>query len=833
MNLSLQLRLAFRFLYRERKSRALQILSAALVLAVTALSTVLFLGDRVSSAMRYQALSMLGADITITSPQPLATEIVQTAYEKGLRFDQIAELPTMLFYRDEMVLVSLKAVSSGYPHRGAVLVSTALHDEPHRASTPPPAGTLWVEPGVLSLLGAQLGDSVEIGTLALQATHHIEQEPDRATGGFLSVNPRVIIGWGDLHAAELVVPGSRIQYRYLFSGDASQVSEFQAWVTAQLGPHQRILELSEEQPGIASALTRVRHYLALATVVTVLLSGIAIALAAHEYTRSQALGMALFRCIGASRAEITRHTVFQVLTIGVVASTVGLLLGYGLQMSFIAALRPLLPSIIPAASLWPVGIGYAAGIGVLGAFSLPSLFTLRTIPPIVLMRQQAYLAKPTLLLLLVAGGIAIGGLTFFAAPTVLVAALFLLAIMGLFLGYYLIVTLLLRLAKKSSTRIPTLLKAGLRSLVRHPAAAKTQIIAFTISFSALAIVTLLRTDLLATWVAQIPDDAPNYFAINIQPHETEPFLRVLSENGIDAVTLFPVVRGRLTGINGMPARQAVPESAQEDNTLRRELNLTWGDTLPAGNLVTAGTWETDRMDAQMPHVSLESGVAERLHLALGDTLEFTIGHQTVPAIVGSIRSVEWNSFQPNFYVIFPSGTLDTFATAYMTSIYIDPSKRHQVRELLRPFPSVTLFDVNHIVAQVDALLRQTMLVVEAVFLFVLAAGVILLFASILGSSAARLQENALLRSFGASRRYLYATNIGEFGILGFFSGILAALSAEAFTALLYGKLFDLTWSPQWIMWVTLIPAATVIIIGAGFLASYSVLRSNPLDLLRN
>lgn len=832
MNLSLQLRLAFRFLYRERKSRALQILSAALVVAVMALTTVLFLGDRVSSAMRYQALAMLGADITLTSPEPLAPAIIERAFQQGLRFDQIAELPTMLFYREEMILVSLKAVSSGYPHRGAVVVSTTPDSELVKASAPPSAGTLWVEASILDMVGAQLGDTIEIGTLALHATHIIEQEPDRTTGGFLSVNPRVIMRWDDLHAADLVVPGSRIQYRYLFSGDTPAINDFQTWLATQLGPHQRILELTEEQPGVASALTRVRHYLALATVVTVLLAGIAIALAAQEYTSSQTLGVALLRCLGASRAEITRHTVFQILTIGIVASTLGLLAGYLLQMSFIAALRPLLPSVIPLASPWPVVIGYTAGIGILSAFSLPALFTLRTVPPIVLMRQQAHLPKPTLLLLLAAGSIAIGGLTFFAAPNLTIAALFLLAIMGLFLAYYLIVTLLLRLAKSSSTRIPTLLKAGLRSLVRHPAAAKTQIIAFTISFSALAIVTLLRTDLLATWVAQIPDDAPNYFAINIQPHETAPFLSTLRDNGIDAVTLYPVVRGRLTGINGVPARQAVPESAQEDNTLQRELNLTWGDSLPVGNLITAGTWGISADDTKMSSVSLESGVAERLHLTLGDTLEFTIGHQTVPAIVGSIRSVEWNSFQPNFYVIFPAGTLDTFATAYMTSIFIDPSKRHQVRELLRPFPSVTIFDVNHILAQVDGLLRQTMLVVEAVFLFVLAAGVILLFASILGSSAARLQENALLRSFGASRRYLYATNIGEFGILGFFAGILAALSAEAFTALLYGKLFDLTWSPQWVMWVTLIPTATGIIIIAGFIASYSVLKSNPLNLLR-
>jgi putative ABC transport system permease protein len=347
----------------------------------------------------------------------------------------------------------------------------------------------------------------------------------------------------------------------------------------------------------------------------------------------------------------------------------------------------------------------------------------------------------------------------------------------------------------------------------------------------MAVVALVRTDLLTTWRQQLPDDVPNHFAINILPDQVEAFGAFMEQAGIETAQLYPMVRGRLVEINGTAVRKAVTKEARDDNALNRELNLTWTTRLQEDNSILDGRW-WEPADTGKPFVSVESKLAERMGIRMNDELGFAVGEQRFTATVTSIRDVKWDSFRPNFYMVFPPQVIDRFPATYMTSFYLYKADKPRLREMVARYPAVTVLEMDRVIAQVGRIFRQVTLTVEYVLVFTLLAGFAVLFAALQASQDERLYEGALLRALGGSRRQLRTGHLAEFTALGGLAGLLAAMGAECLTWVLYSKVLHLDYSFQWQIWVATPIVGAVLIGAAGFWGTRAVVERSPVLLLQ-
>ncbi|HDY6334754.1 TPA: FtsX-like permease family protein [Pseudomonas aeruginosa] len=347
---------------------------------------------------------------------------------------------------------------------------------------------------------------------------------------------------------------------------------------------------------------------------------------------------------------------------------------------------------------------------------------------------------------------------------------------------------------------------------------------------AMALIALLRGELLDTWQAQLPPDAPNHFALNILPTEKDAFERRVQKLSPGAEPLFPMVPGRLVAVNGKPV-QALDEDVRSERALQRDLGLTWSEQLPSGNQLTAGRWWSAPQPGALPGVSVEEKLAANLRIQVGDRLTFSVAGQNREVQVQSLRKVKWDNFQPNFFMVFQPGTLTDLPVTYLTSFYLPASQERDLIELARAFPTVTLLPVDALLSQLRSILDQVTLAVEYVLVFVLAAGFVVLFAGLQATLDERVRQGALLRALGAERELLQRTRRVEFALLGAVSGLLAALGCEAVSLLLYRLVFDLPWQAHpWLLALPLVGA--VLVGGAGLLGTRRALNSSPLRVLR-
>jgi putative ABC transport system permease protein len=391
--------------------------------------------------------------------------------------------------------------------------------------------------------------------------------------------------------------------------------------------------------------------------------------------------------------------------------------------------------------------------------------------------------------------------------------------------------LLLKSLRRMLARASLPWRLGLGQLLRHPLAAAGQSLAFGLILLSMALIALLRGELLDTWQNQLPKNAPNYFALNILPADKQAFTDHLITVSAKSAPLYPVVPGRLISINGEPVQQIVTKESAGDRAIQRDLSLTWAADLPAGNKLTAGNWWNQQALDDIPGVSVEGKVAESLKLKLGDHLVFSVGGVNREAKVTSLREINWDNFQPNFFMIFQPGTLKDLPATYLTSFYLAPGHDPQIVELSRAFPAVTILQVEALLEQLRSILAQVTLAVEYVLLFVLAAGMAVLFSGLQATLDERIRQGALLRALGAERQLLVKARRIEFGLLGAVSGLLAALGSELVSLVLYRYAFDLPWHPH--PWLLLLPLLGAVLIGgAGVFGTRRALNASPLTVLR-
>ncbi|NAS99807.1 ABC transporter permease [Pseudomonas syringae pv. actinidifoliorum] len=827
------LSLATRQLLRDARAGELRVLFFALLVAVAASTAIGYFGARLNGAMLLRATEFLGADLVVEGSSPARAEQIEEGTRLQLKHAQIVVFSSVIATDAGIQLSSIKAVDDAYPLRGELKSAPDLYQSEQAGSGPKP-GEAWAEARLFPAVDLKIGDDIDVGAKTLKLTRVLTYEPDRA-GNFYSLTPRVMINLQDLAATGVVQPGSRVSYREMWSGPAEALATYRKTIEPGLEPHQEIKDARDGSQQIGGALGKAERYLNMASLVAVLLAGVAVALSASRFAARRFDASALLRCLGLSRGETMTLFSLQLAIIGLLASLSGALLGWLAQLGLFALLQNLLPASVPPGGFLPALAGMGTGLVALAGFALPPLAALGRVPPLRVLRRDM-LPIPASSWLVYGAALLALGLIMWRLSLDLVLTFALLGggvVAALILGSLLLLALnsLRRLLAGAS--LPW--RLGLGQLLRYPLAAAGQSLAFGLILLSMGLIALLRGELLDTWQNQLPKDAPNYFVLNVLPADKDNFAQTLSKLSTHSAPLYPVVPGRLTSINGEPVSSFVTKDSRGENATRRDLSLTWAADLPEGNTLTAGTWWKDLpADGQSnvtPGVSIEAKLADSLQIKLGDRLSFIVGGLTRDAQVTSLRDVNWDTFQPNFFMIFQPGTLADLPTTYLTSFYLPPGQDKQIVELSRAYPSISILGVEALLAQVRSILDQVTLAVQFVLLFVLAAGIAVLFSGLQATLDERIRQGALLRALGARRALLIKSRRIEFGLLGAASGMLAALGCELVSFVLYRYAFSLEWQPH--PWLLLLPVIGALLVGgAGVFGTRRALNVSPLTVLR-
>lgn len=826
------LSLAARQLMRDARAGELRVLFFALVVAVAASTAIGYFGARLNSAMLLRATEFLGADLILGGSTPATPAQIDAGTALKLDHSQIVIFSSVVATDNGIQLASVKAVDGAYPLRGELKSAPA----PYEAETvggEPQVGEAWAEARILVALNLKVGDSIDVGSKTLKLTRVLTYEPDRA-GNFYSLTPRVMINMADLEATKVVQPGSRVSYRDLWRGTPQDLAAYRKAIEPGLAPNQKIDDARDGNQQIGGALGKAERYLNMASLVAVLLAGVAVALSAARFAVRRFDASALLRCLGLSRNEALVLFGLQLAMLGVVASAAGALLGWFAQLGLFHLLESLLPAAVPPGGWLPAVAGIGTGLVALAGFALPPLAALGRVPPLRVLRRDM-LPIPASTWLVYGAALLALGLIMWRLSLDLVLTFALLGgglIAALILGGVLLLALKSLRRLLAGASLPW--RLGLGQLLRHPMAAAGQSLAFGLILLSMGLIALLRGELLDTWQNQLPKDAPNYFALNILPNDKDNFAERMGRLSTHSAPLYPMIPGRLMTINGEPVSKFVTKDSRGENATQRDLNLTWAATLPEGNSITAGQWWTSDQppaDGGVPGVSVETKLANSLNMKLGDTLGFVIGGLTREVKVTSLRDINWDTFQPNFFMIFQPGTLKDVPATYLTSFYLAPGNDQQIVELSRAFPAVTILQVEALLAQLRSILDQVTMAVQYVLLFVLAAGMAVLFSGLQATLDERIRQGALLRALGANRALLTKARRIEFGLLGAVSGVLAAIGCELVSFALYRYAFNLEWHPH--AWLLVLPLIGALLVGgAGVFGTRRALNASPLQVLR-
>lgn len=835
---------AWRMTQRDWRAGELRLLVAALAIAVAALSAVGFFVDRMNAALQRDAAQLLGGDLVVRSDYPLHADWRTEAQRRGLRTADTIAFPSMATTGSgddsDARLVAVKAVSDSYPLRGALTLSEA--GKVHEVQGAPDAGTVWVDPAFIDTRNVKEGDLLQLGSRRFRIAATIVNEKDRGAG-FMNFAPRVMMALPDLQATGLVGQGARVTYRTQLAGDATAIAGYQRWLEAEIKRNEvrgvQVESLESGRPEMRTTLDRARQFLSLVGLLTAMLAALAIAMAARRFMQRHVDACAMLRCLGLTQSEVTRLYVIEFVLVGIAGGLLGAALGFLAHFLLLQWLGSLLTTALPAPGALPAVQGVLTGLLLLLGFAMPPVLQLRNVPHNRVIRRESlppraftlggYLlalgcfvlllvwqARDTRLGLLTAGGFLLAlGVSAMVAWLVLRALRWLRPGAGIF-----------RIIGSSGTAAWRFAQASLR---RRPAASILQIVALSLGLMALLLLTVVREDLLSAWRKATPPDAPNHFMINIQPEQRAPVEAALQQSGIRDAALYPMIRGRLVQVDG---RDIGPESYAEDRAQRlveREFNLSTMAGLPAQNTVVDGAWFDGSARAE---ASVEQGLAKTLGLKLGDRLRFDVAGVPVDVTITSLRKLDWSSMRVNFFVILSPSAAQSLPASWITAFHLPSSQRQLVNTLMRDYPNLTIVDVGSMVAQAQQVIGQVVGAVEFLFLFTLAAGIMVLAAAMLVSQQERMHEAGLLRALGATRMQLSHAQWLECVLVGACAGLLAATGASLVGWVLARQVFDFEWMFSPSLWAVGMAIGIACALAGGWAGLRNVLSRPPMLTLR-
>jgi putative ABC transport system permease protein len=818
-------------LMREWRSGELGVLVLAITVAVAALTGVGFLVDRIGIAVDNQAGEVLAADLVLESAQPMDDKSIDEARRRGLLVARKTGMLSVVFNGDVSQLTAVRAVTEGYPLRGKVMVASEPFTTGTAAVGIPAPGEVWPESRLAAAIGANVGAELAIGASKFKVSRILISRPDQGAT-FVELAPSLLMNAADLPATQLVQPGSRLTRSQLFAGPRDAIQGFRDWLKTHKKESERLLDVDETAPQIKSAIDRSGRFLSLASLVAVLLCAIAVAMAARRYVHRHLDVVALMKTLGATRGFTLGVSLTQLLLVGLLAAILGSILGFGAQAWLVVALKGLLKGDLPPPGLAPLGVGFLTAIAVLGGFALPPLLQLSRTPALRVLRRDVGPPAP---LVIFAFGPAVAAIVFLIFWVVRDSNIFLAFVAGL-AAFVLVVagagSLLVRLANKLRGGVGVSWRYGLANLGRRRTESVVQLTAFAHGIMMLLVLAVVRNDLLDDWKRSLPADTPNFFFINIPAEQHQDFGKFLTERGAERTRVLPMVRARMTFINGKPIDQLKFATPRGREFATRDQNITWTDALRPDNEITAGHWFTPD-EAGKALVSVSTEYMKELNLKLGDTLQFDIAGETRTASISSVRKVKWDSFQPNFFLMFAPGLLDGSQGTWMTAAHLDSHNPKVIADLVKRFPSVSVFNVDDLLRQVRSVIDKALAAVQSVFLFTLLAGLVVLIAAVQASREERRFESAMLRTLGADRATVLKGLLAEFAALGVLSGALAAGGASLAGIYMAKRVLQIPYSPDPLVWVYGLLGGGLLVCFAGWLATRSVVNQPPVLTLRS
>lgn len=811
--------LSARLLLRQGRSGALMILATGMIVATASLVAVGSFTDRVERALERQAGEALAADLVVAGRERIPATFFEQAELMGLATAEVIAVSTALFVGDESRLVDVKAVGPGYPLRGELRIIAADDDLETVATAGPLTGTAWMDPRAQRALEAERGDMAELGTLTLPVTAILNYEPDRAGGGF-SFAPRLMVHRDDLLTSELLGPGSRARFRLLLAGDERALRDFRQWFAQHRLDDQRLITVSQTEDQTGMALTQARRFLGIAALTAVILAAVAILLSALRFAAAQRDLVALLKTFGASSGRIMVALSLLLFYLVGLSVVIGGAVGWLAQEAIAGILAETPDAQLPAARIWPLLSGSVFTMLLAAGFALPPLLSLRNVPTMRILNRSLD-TRPglsgVLWLLPVIGALSI--------PVVQLGEVRLAAIV---LGGSAILAGLLALAgwgamlatAALSRRARAAWRFGLAGLQRRRGAGIIQVTALGLGLMALLLLIVVRAELLEQWRGSLPPDTPDHFLINIQPEQVDEIESALLEQGARNLQLRPMANVNLVTVNDEPP---------PDHRMAGQVNVSWIDQLPPANTLIAG--EFFAADARA-EVSLASTWADNLGVGMGDVLGFESGSQRFSATVTSIRDVDWNSFNVNFFILLSPEAAEFLPHQNIASFYLADPAAADLRAINRSFPNVSIIDVGAIIQRVGEIIDQVSRAAQVVFLFTLLAGLVVLMAALEATRDERRHESALIRTLGADNAMVRRGLLVEYGVMAVIAALLATLGAAVTGWLLASELFDFAYRPSPMLFLLGFTLAALLVVGSGWLGNRSVLATPPVRILR-
>lgn len=815
-------------------------LLGALIISVASMSSVAYLADRMQRAFERDAKQLIAADVIVQADQPIPEQFQKNAQSRGLKTAQTVVFPTMSSFKSQTKLVALKAVTTGYPLRGSIKTSNNLSDlQGTIGNSVPNPGAVWVDAALMPSLNIKMGDQLGLGQATFKVEAIITQELDKGAG-FLNFAPRVMIREDELSKTRLIGLGSRVTYRLLVAGNEQDVTDFIAWTDKEIQNKQlrgiKSEGVDNSQPLMRATLDRAEKFLSLVAMLTAMVAAVAIALAAKRYTSRQAQSVAIWKCLGATRRQVLWEHGRASLFIGLIGGVGGAFLGWLGHQVLLYFLGDLLVSDLPPTSIWPLIWSVVVSIILLIGFVWPPILSLSQISPLRVIRKEVIVNAPSAWLLMLLGLTTFFGLLLLVAKDLKLAGLtlggFTFATI-LFLGVaWLLVKLASYLAEHTFLGRDVIQRFAWQSLSRRSLLTGLQVASLAIAIMALLLLAVVRQDLLNAWKSGSPPDAPNRFLINIQPEQKTGLEKDLLDSGVEKVILYPMIRGRLTHIN---EELVLPQNYQDGRAQRlvdREFNLSYAAKLPEKNKVVAGSWHGNTTQAEL---SIESGIAKTLQLKLGDQLVFDIAGLTVQAKITSIRQLDWASMRVNFFAILPPSLMSempqTWITAYRQVARQDSQLPIDIA-LVAKYPNITVVDVESALNQVQDVLDRLSAAIELLFVFTIAAGVLVLIAALGATQDERLKDAALLKTLGASGAQIQKSFFTELLVIGFISGALAAGGAILVGWGLAEFIFEISFPIPWIVFLYGTIFGVLICCIGGLWLQRKISKTSSLEVLR-
>ncbi|WP_170893222.1 MULTISPECIES: FtsX-like permease family protein [unclassified Vibrio] len=772
-----------RWSFGEIRQGNLWPISVALILVIASIFALSALAERMEQVIVKQGKDALTADAVFVSANPIPDMLL--ASTESLERSTMTRFATMAFSDNGMQLISVRAVDDNYPLMGELVLENN------------PAGRvkenqLWLDERIMTQLNVKSGDSVTIGDAEFTVSGAVLMEPGLSFNPFQQM-PSAYIHQSDVDKTGAIQVGSRVQYRLFLQADDKTLKSLQD--DTQLSPSDR-WRTQDTASRSNEVFERTTQYLSLTVAIVIIMAATTLVLTCQNYVNSRTQTIAMLKSLGASRRWIEKWLFIQVTILLISASVVGLLLGSGLEYLLRIPLKDLLPEPLPSYGVTPFLVAFISAVLItVPALGIPLLGLIKTPALEVLQQGKAQRSWKRMLLVLVP---VVPLLLLYADNTLVWIVLTGIAV--LFVVLAAVSVTLTKLFARVSTH--PAMKLALSRINRTPVTSGLQFGALALSLMLLSIIWLVRSDILADWERTLPADAPNVFALNIGDYELDNYLETLDKNGVTRSQAYPIIRGRLTEINGQNVKEVEYEGEGSD-AIRRELNLTWGDTLPEYNDVLSGEW------TNKGSVSVEADVANDLGIKLGDTLRFVINSQNYDAVVDTIRYVEWRDMKPNFYFIFSSDVMANLPGSYLISYRIEEGNEALLTSMSRAHPTVSVLDIRTMGEKIQALIQQIVSAITILALLGVVAGLLLIFTLLRLSLSQRQQEIRLYRTLGSSKKRINTTLWAEYGIMALIASGVAVFAAEVCVAAVMTYGFDLNAQIHPELWIAL-PLATFV-----------------------